>query len=142
VEQHFGTAQAPKPDHAKLSAYFNQDNGGGAIRGVWAQGNTDVIPIFREWIKVLASDSISVRHVTQLNTGSTDHVSFDRAGLPGFQFLQDPMEYSTRTHHSSQDFFERLVPADMRHNAVTVAVFAYLAANREQPLPRKAAAVQ
>ncbi len=142
VEKHFGTAQAPKPGHARLSAYFNQDNGGGAIRGVWAQGNTDVIPIFREWIKALDSDSISVRHVTQLNTGSTDHVSFDRAGLPGFQFLQDPMEYGTRTHHSSQDFFERLVPADMRHNAVVVAAFAYLAANRDQPLPRKAATVQ
>jgi hypothetical protein len=142
VETHFGTAQQPKPGHARLSAYFNQDNGGGAIRGVWAQGNTDVIPIFREWLKVLDSDSITVRHLTQLNTGATDHVSFDRAGLPGFQFIQDPMEYSTRTHHSSQDFYERLVPADMRHNAVVVAVFAYLAANRDQPLPRKAATVQ
>jgi hypothetical protein len=142
VERHFGTVQNPKPGHARLSAYFNQDNGGGAIRGVWAQGNPDVIPIFREWIKVLDSDSITVRHLTQLTTGSTDHVSFDRAGLPGFQFIQDPMEYGTRTHHSSQDFFERLVPADMRHNAVVVAVFAYLAANREQPLPRKPTAVQ
>lgn len=142
VEKHFGTAQDPKPGHARLSAYFNQDNGGGAIRGVWAQGNADVIPIFREWIKVLDSDSITVRHLTQLNTGATDHVSFDRAGLPGFQFIQDPMEYGTRTHHSSQDFFERLVPADMRHNAVAVAVFAYLAANREQLLPRKTTAVQ
>jgi carboxypeptidase Q len=142
VETHFGTAEQPKPGHAKLAAYFNQDNGGGAIRGVWAQGNSAVVPIFREWLKVLDSDSITVRHLTMLNTGSTDHVSFDRAGLPGFQFIQDPMEYGTRTHHSSQDFFERLVPSDMRHNAVAVAVFAYLAANRDQPLPRKSTAVQ
>lgn len=142
VAQHFGTTQEPKPGHARLSAYFNQDNGGGAIRGVWAQGNDAVIPIFREWIKLLDSDSISVRHVTALNTGSTDHVSFDRAGLPGFQFIQDPMEYGTRTHHSSQDFYERLVPQDMRHNAVAVAVFAYLAANRAEKLPRKAATMQ
>ena len=69
--------------------------------------------------------------------GSTDHVSFDRAGIPGFQFIQDPLDYGTRTHHSSQDFFERLVPADMRHNAVAVATFAFLAANRDAPLPRK-----
>ena len=142
VEKHFGTVQDPTPGHAKLSAYFNQDNGGGAIRGVWAQGNAEVIPIFREWIKLLDSDSISVRHLALLNTGATDHVSFDRAGLPGFQFIQDPMEYGTRTHHSSQDFYERLVPADMRHNAIAVAVFAYLAANRDQPLPRKPTTVQ
>jgi carboxypeptidase Q len=139
VAAHFGSDSAPKPAHEKLSVYFNQDNGGGAIRGVWAQGNAEAAAIFREWLPLLDSDSISVRHLTMLNTGSTDHVSFDRAGLPGFQFLQDPMEYSTRTHHSSQDFYERLVPQDMRHNAVAVAVFAYLAANRDARIPRKGA---
>ena len=137
VAQHFGTAAAPKPAHEKIVAYFNQDNGGGAIRGVWAQGNAAVVPIFKEWLKAIDSDSLPARTVTIRNTGSTDHVPFDAAGIPGFQFLQDPMEYGTRTHHSSQDFFERLVPTDMRHNAVAVAVFAFMAANREQPLPRK-----
>lgn len=140
VAEHFGNAAAPKPAHEKFSVYFNQDNGGGAIRGVWAQGNSAVIPIFREWLRAVDSDSIPARSVTIRNTGSTDHASFDAAGLPGFQFIQDPMEYSTRTHHSSQDFYERLVPTDMRHNAVTVAVFAFLAANRDERLPRKPAA--
>lgn len=137
VAEHFGTNAAPKDDHKRIAAYFNQDNGGGAIRGVFAQGNAAVMPIFNSWLKALDSDSISVRTVTARNTGSTDHVAFDAAGLPGFQFVQDPMEYGTRTHHSSQDFFERLVPTDMKHNAVTVAVFAFLAANRDMPLPRK-----
>ena len=137
VAQHFGTAQAPKPEHGKVTAYFNQDNGGGAIRGVYTQGNRAVMPIFAAWMKALDSDSITVRHLTINSTGSTDHVSFDRAGIPGFQFIQDPIEYGTRTHHSSQDFYERLQPADMRHNAVVLATFVYLAANREQPLPRK-----
>jgi Zn-dependent M28 family amino/carboxypeptidase len=137
VAKHFGTAAAPGPDREKFSVYFNQDNGGGAIRGVFAQSNAAVMPIFTEWMKVLDSDSISVRTVTIRNTGSTDHASFDGAGLPGFQFVQDPMEYSTRTHHSSQDFYERLVPTDMRHNSVAVAVFAFLAANRDQKFPRK-----
>jgi Zn-dependent M28 family amino/carboxypeptidase len=140
VARHFGSAAEPQPGHEKLSVYFNQDNGGGAIRGVYAQGNSAVMPIFREWMRTVDSDSITVRTVTARNTGSTDHVPFDAAGLPGFQFIQDPMEYGTRTHHSSQDFYERLVPADMRHNAVTVAVFVYLAANRDQRLPRKPAA--
>jgi Zn-dependent M28 family amino/carboxypeptidase len=139
VNTHFGTGDAAKPSHQKVSAYFNQDNGGGAIRGVYAQGNQAVVDIFREWIRTLDSDSISVRHVSITTTGSTDHVSFDRAGIPGFQFIQDPMEYGTRTHHSNQDFFERLQPADMKHNAVVMAAFAYLAANRPELLPRKPA---
>jgi hypothetical protein len=139
VAQHFGTAEQPKPAHGRVTAYFNQDNGGGAIRGVYTQGNRQVMPIFAEWIKALDSDSISVRHLTINSTGSTDHVSFDRAGIPGFQFIQDPLEYGTRTHHSSQDFYERLQPADMRHNAVVLAAFVYLAANRDEPLPRKEA---
>lgn len=137
VATHFGTATEPKPDQKKLSVYFNQDNGEGAIRGFWAQGNAAAIPIFREWMKAVDSDSISVRTATIRTTGSTDHVSFDGAGIPGFQFLQDPMEYSTRTHHSSQDFYERLEPRDMMHNAVTIATFVYLAANRAEMFPRK-----
>jgi carboxypeptidase Q len=138
VERHFGTPASPKPGHGKVSAYFNLDNGAGAIRGVYTQANEAVRPIFAEWLRAVDSDSITSRTVTINSTGSTDHVSFDRAGIPGFQFIQDPMDYGTRTHHSSQDFFERLVPADMRHNAVTVATFAFLAANRDALLPRKA----
>jgi carboxypeptidase Q len=138
VRAHFGTAQAPTPANRKVSAYFNLDNGAGAIRGIYTQGNEAVRPIFAEWLKAIDSDSITARTVTINSTGSTDHVSFDRVGIPGFQFIQDPMDYGTRTHHSSQDFFERLVAADMRHNAVAVATFAFLAANRDAPLPRKA----
>jgi carboxypeptidase Q len=137
VTRHFGTLEQPKPGHEKVVAYFNQDNGGGAIRGIYTQGNEAAVAVFKEWIRALDSDSITVRHVSMNSTGSTDHVSFDRAGIPGFQFIQDPLEYGTRTHHSSQDFYERLQPADMRHNAVVLAAFAYLAANRDEPLPRK-----
>jgi hypothetical protein len=86
------------------------------------------------------SDSISVRHITPANTGGTDHQSFDAAGLPGFQFIQDPMDYGTRTHHFSQDLYERLVPRDMMHNATTIATLVYLAANRNDLFPRKPAA--
>jgi hypothetical protein len=137
VTTHFGTPASRKPAHGRVTAYFNLDNGGGAIRGVYAQGNEGVVPIFKQWLTAIDSDSITARTVTINSTGSTDHVSFDRVGIPGFQFIQDPMDYGTRSHHSSQDFFERLVPADMRHNAVAVATFVYLAANRDAPLPRK-----
>jgi len=128
---------ALKPEHAKLSAYFNVDNGGGAIRGIYLQGNDKVGPIFAQWLRVLNSDSITTYHVAGGNTTGTDHQSFDAVGLPGFQFIQDPIEYGTRTHHSSMDVYERLQAMDMKHNAVVVAVFAYLAANRDEMLPRE-----
>lgn len=138
VAEHFGTAQQPRPGHEKVSVYFNQDNGAGAIRGVWAQSNPAAVPIFDSWLRALDVDpATSARAVTLANTGSTDHIAFDAAGIPGFQFLQDPMEYSSRTHHSSQDFYERLVPEDMMHNAMIVAAFVYLAANRDEAFPRK-----
>ncbi len=126
-----------KPDHAKFSVYYNQDNGCGAIRGVYTQGNEAAVPVFRDWLRHVDSDSISVRHITPANTGGTDHQSFDAVGLPGFQFIQDPMDYGTRTHHFSQDLYERLVPRDMKHNATTIAVLVYLAANSNTPFPRK-----
>ena len=85
----------------------------------------------------LNSDSISVGHLAPGNIGGTDHLSFDAVGLPGFQFIQDPIEYGSRTHHSSQDVYERVQEADMVHNAVVVAAFVYLTANREELLPRK-----
>ncbi len=139
VTAHFANRQTmeTKPEHAKFSAYYNLDNGTGAIRGIYLQGNRDAGPVFAEFMKALDSDSISVRTITAGNTGGTDHQSFDAVGLPGFQFIQDPVEYGTRTHHSSQDVYERVLPVDMRHNAVAVAAFVYLTANREGLIPRK-----
>lgn len=128
-----------KPAHAKFSGYFNIDNGGGAIRGVYLQGNTAVAPIFRAWIEPLRD--LGVTHLTIRNTGGTDHQSFDGVGLPGFQFIQDPLEYSSFTHHSNMDTYERLQPDDMRKNATIAAIFAFLTANRDDLLPRKPAPV-
>jgi hypothetical protein len=137
VTQHFADRRdmVLKPEHARLSGYFNVDNGTGAIRGIYLQGNEAAGPIFARWIEPLAN--IGVSTVTIRNTGGTDHQSFDAVGLPGFQFIQDPIEYDTRTHHSNMDFYERLQEPDMRQNAVIVAAFAYEAANREELLPRK-----
>jgi hypothetical protein len=125
----------PKPAHAKFSAYFNIDNGTGAIRGVHLQGNEMVAPIFRAWMEPFRS--IGMTHLTISNTGGTDHQSFDGVGLPGFQFIQDGVEYNSLTHHYNLDSWERLQPTDMRRNATIAAAFAFLAANREQLLPRK-----
>ena len=136
VEQHFGNAQGErKPAHGKVSAYYNMDNGTGAFRGVYLQGNVAVGPIFQAWMAPFADKGVTT--VTPSNTGGTDHQSFDRVGIPGFQFIQDPMEYSTRTHHSSQDVFERLSEDDLKLNAAVVAAFVYHTANRAELLPRK-----
>jgi hypothetical protein len=136
VEQHFGSAQGePKPEHGKVSAYYNMDNGTGAFRGVYLQGNAAVAPIFRAWMASFADKGVTT--VTLSNTGGTDHLSFDRVGIPGFQFIQDPMEYGSRTHHSSQDTYERLSPQDLMLNAAVVAAFVYHTANRAELLPRK-----
>ena len=126
-----------KPEHAKFSAYYNVDNGTGAIRGIYLQGNAAAGPVFAQWMRALDSDSISVRHIAPGNTGGTDHQSFDAVGLPGFQFIQDPVEYNSRTHHSSQDLYERVQEMDMKHNAVAVATFVMLTANRDELIPRK-----
>ena len=124
-----------KPAHAKFSSYFNIDNGTGAIRGVYLQQNDAVAPIFRAWMEPLRS--IGMTHLTISNTGGTDHQSFDAVGLPGFQFIQDGVEYNTLTHHYNLDSWERLQPDDMKKNATIAAAFAFLAANREEKLPRK-----
>jgi carboxypeptidase Q len=124
-----------KPEHAKFSAYFNIDNGTGAIRGVYLQQNDAVAPIFREWIEPFRSIGMSA--LTIRNTGGTDHQAFDGVGLPGFQFIQDEVEYDTMTHHTNLDSYERLQPGDMMKNATIAAAFAYLAANRDERLPRK-----
>jgi hypothetical protein len=137
VTAHFANAQdmALKPAHAKLAGYFNVDNGTGAIRGVYLQGNEAVGPVFDAWMKPFANIGMST--LTIRDTGGTDHQSFDRVGLPGFQFIQDAVEYSSRTHHSTMDVYERIQEEDMRKNAVIVAAFVYHAANRDELLPRK-----
>jgi carboxypeptidase Q len=124
-----------RPDHAKFSAYFNIDNGTGAIRGVHLQMNDAVGPIFREWMEPFRS--IGMNTLTIRNTGGTDHGSFDTVGLPGFQFIQDDVEYDTMTHHTNLDSYERLQPSDMMKNSTIAASFAFLAANRDERLPRK-----
>ncbi|HUR19180.1 MAG TPA: M20/M25/M40 family metallo-hydrolase [Vicinamibacterales bacterium] len=127
-----------KPAHAKFAGYFNIDNGTGAIRGVYLQGNPSVAPIFRAWMEPLRD--LGATHLNPGNTGGTDHQSFDGVGLPGFQFIQDSVEYNTVTHHYNMDSYERLQPEDMRRNATLAAAFAFLTANREELLPRKPAA--
>jgi hypothetical protein len=124
-----------KPDHAKFAGYFNIDNGTGALRGVYLQGNEAVAPIFREWMEPFRSMGMTT--LTVRNTGGTDHLSFDAVGLPGWQFIQDAVEYDTMTHHTNLDSYERLQPNDMMKNATIAAAFAYLAANRDEKLPRK-----
>ena len=124
-----------KPGYAKFAAYFNLDNGTGAIRGIYLQGNEAAGPIFREWMEPFRSLGMST--VTIRDTRGTDHLSFDRVGLPGFQFIQDEIEYDTITHHTNLDSYERLQPADMMKNATIAAAFAYLAANRDEKLPRR-----
>ena len=126
-----------KPEHARFAGYFNIDNGTGAIRGVYLQQNDAVGPIFREWMEPFRSLGMSA--VTSRNTGGTDHQAFDALGLPGFQFIQDDVEYDTLTHHTNLDSYERLQPSDMMKNATIAASFAYLAANRDEKLPRKPA---
>jgi hypothetical protein len=137
VKDHFADRETMvlKPDHAKFSGYFNVDNGTGAIRGVYLQGNEAVAPIFQAWMEPFRN--LGMTTLTIRNTGGTDHQSFDAVGLPGFQFIQDAVEYDTRTHHSNMDVYERIQPADMMQNAVIVASFVYNTANREQKLPRK-----
>jgi carboxypeptidase Q len=124
-----------KPDHKLLSAYFNVDNGSGKIRGVYTQGNAAAAPIFAQWIAPLKD--LGVDTITMRNTGGTDHLSFDAVGIPGFQFIQDDLDYETRTHHSNQDVFERLQAADLKQIATVEAIFVYNAAQRDQMMPRK-----
>jgi hypothetical protein len=124
-----------KPEHAKLTGYFNVDNGTGQIRGVYLQGNEAVAPIFQSWMEPFRNMGMTT--VAIRNTGGTDHQSFDAVGLPGFQFIQDEIEYNARTHHSNMDVYERVQRDDMMRNAVIVASFVYHAANRDDKLPRK-----
>jgi len=156
VEQHFGSRPpmddpnmkgmptlmrreagpfTPKPEQAKVSVYFNVDNGTGKIRGIYLEENEAVAPIFEAWMKPFKD--LDMTTLTMRKTSGTDHQSFDAAGIPGFQFIQDPIEYETRTHHSNMDVYDRLQPDDLKQMSVIVASFVYQAAMRDQMLPRK-----
>lgn len=124
-----------KPEHAKLSAYFNLDNGAGKIRGIYLQGNENLRSTFRAWLSPF--NDMGASTVTVSNTGGTDHLSFDSIGLPGFQFIQDPIEYDTRTHHSSMDVYERLQAEDAKQASIIMATFAYQTAMLDEKLARK-----
>jgi Zn-dependent M28 family amino/carboxypeptidase len=143
VKKHFGEVSGPDSNRAtkhklaatKISVYFNLDNGGGKIRGVYMQGNEAVRPIFREWLQPV--EKLGASTLSLSNTGSSDHMSFDDIGIPAFQFIQDEMEYSTRTHHSTMDLYDRLVEDDLKQASVIMAAFAYQAAMADTLLPRK-----
>lgn len=142
VQQHYavgggrtGPVTELKPEQEKISAYYNLDNGTGKIRGVYLQGNQGVAPIFRAWLDPFKD--LEATTLTLSNTGGTDHLAFDAAGIPGFQFIQDPIAYSTRTHHSNMDNYDHLVPDDLKQAATIIASFAYHTAMREERMPRK-----
>ena len=137
VKEHFAdpTDMTTKPEHARLSAYYNLDNGSGRIRGVYLQDNDEVRPIFRAWLEPfrdLGASTLTIR-----NTGSTDHMAFDAVGLPGFQFIQDPLEYGTRTHHSNMDVYDELQANDLEQASAMMAWFVYNTATRPEMMPRK-----
>ena len=137
VKNHFAdpATMELKPEHAKFSSYFTIDNGTGKIRGIYLQGNEKVKDIFTEWLTPF--HDMGAKTVTISNTGGTDHGSFDAVGLPGFQFIQDPIEYDTRTHHTNMDSYDHLIAADLQQISVIVASFVYNAAMRDEKLPRK-----
>ena len=118
----------------RFSAYFNMDYGAGKYRGIYAQGNEAAVPIFREWLKPFEEDGAAT--ISLKNATGTDHLSFDAIGIPAFQFIQDPLEYATRTHHANMDVYDKVVEADLRHNAAMTAVFAWMAANIDERIPR------
>jgi hypothetical protein len=142
VAQHYGNAHdgTAKPAHAKLAAYYNLDNGTGRIRGIWGQGNLGAMALFKEWIESV--QDLGVEIVGPRTVGSTDHASFENAGLPGFQFIQERLEYNSRTHHSNMDFVDRVQREDLVQQAAVAAVFAWYSANWPEKLPRKAVAVK
>jgi Zn-dependent M28 family amino/carboxypeptidase len=133
--RHDDTPLTLKPDQAKVSAYFNIDNGTGKIRGVYLQENQAVEPIFNAWMQPFTD--LGMTTLTMNDTGGTDHLSFAAVGIPGFQFIQDPVEYSSRTHHSNADVYERIQRDDMMQAAVILAAYVYDAAMRDDMLPRK-----
>jgi Zn-dependent M28 family amino/carboxypeptidase len=137
VKEHFADRETMKltEQHAKISGYFNLDNGTGKIRGVYLQGNDMMRPIFETWLAPFKDLGVST--ISPRNTGGTDHLSFDAVGIPGFQFIQDPMDYETRTHHSNMDVYDRIQPGDLMQASAIIASLVYDTANRPELLPRK-----
>lgn len=137
VKNHFADPadMVLKPDHSKISAYYNLDNGTGKIRGIYLQGNAVAGPIFAKWLEPFYD--LDAKTVTIDNTGGTDHQAFDAVGIPGFQFIQDEIEYNTRTHHTNMDTYDHLVPADLKQAATVIASFVYNTAQLDQKIPRK-----
>lgn len=137
VKNHFAdpATMVLKPDHAKVSVYFNLDNGSGKIRGIYTQGNKSVGDIFRNWLSPF--NDMGAKTVTLSNTGGTDHLAFDAVGIPGFQFIQDELEYDTRTHHTNMDTYDHLVPDDLKQASTIVAAFVFNASQRDEKIPRK-----
>jgi hypothetical protein len=138
VAEHYGTLASPKPAHANIVAYYNLDNGTGKIRGIWGQQNLGAMALFREWIESVRD--LGVEYVAPRSVGSTDHASFDNQGIPGFQFMQERLEYGSRTHHSNMDYVDRVQRDHLVQQATVAAVFAWYTANWPDKLPRKAAA--
>jgi len=140
AKQHLGEMKDGKlvkgAEYDKISAYYNLDNGTGKIRGVYLQGNAAVKPIFETWLAPFGD--LGAKTLTLSNTGGTDHLSFDAVGIPGFQFIQDAVEYGTRTHHSNQDNFDRIQADDMKQASTIMAAFVYQTAMMDEKLPRKA----
>jgi hypothetical protein len=137
VKNHFGDPKTMQllPEQARISAYYNLDNGAGKIRGIYLQGDSAVGPLYKSWLAPF--NDLGATTVTIRNTGSTDHVSFDAVGIPAFEFLQDGLDYGTRTHHSNQDTYDKLDQADLSEAAVIVAAFVYNTAQRNEMIPRK-----
>ncbi len=137
VQEHFGDPETMKlkPGHAKLSGYFNLDNGSGRIRGIYAQSNAAVKPIFEAWLEPF--HDLGATHVVLRDTGGSDHGALDNVGLPAFQFIQDPLDYGTRVHHTNMDVFDHLSIEDLMQASVIMAAFVYNTAMREEMLPRK-----
>ena len=137
VKQHFGDPKTMelKPEHAKLDAYLNLDNGSGKIRGVYLQGNDAARPLFESWLRPFADMGVST--LTLKNTGGTDHLCFDAVGLPGFQFIQDSLDYGTVTHHSNMDTYDHAMPEDLMQASAVIATLVYDIANRDEAFPRK-----
>jgi Zn-dependent M28 family amino/carboxypeptidase len=154
VAQHFGKMETPAttagsgdgttppapvlvkgPEYDKVAGYFNLDNGTGKIRGVYLQANESIAPLFRQWLAPFRD--LGAETLTLANTGGTDHLSYDAIGLPGFQFIQDEIEYDTRTHHSNMDVFDRIQGDDMKQAATIMAAFVYNTAMRDEKLPKK-----
>jgi carboxypeptidase Q len=137
TKKHFGDPATMKllPEQAKVSAYFNIDNGTGKVRGIYLQNNDAAATVFKEWFAAIGDSTAQT--AAHANTGSTDHFALDAVGIPAFQFIQDPLEYLNRTHHTNMDVYDHLSIPDLQQAATMMAIFVYNTAQRDQQIPRK-----